>query len=184
MAFHCVLRPEEAAGLQRRHLILPLDGHLLQAGVVALVDTKTANRGVMVQSVMIFDLTLLNFLSRLFGHLKPGEGLCPGGLASFRRRLTSVLRRLGADTIGITAGSFRAGGATYSFECGMDLAEIQPRGRWDSSRTLSHYIQSASAAIAFSRLDLATSRHISNVGEFFATLVAGAKADGRALPTG
>ena len=182
LAFHCLLRPEEAAGLLRRHLVLPMDGHMVQAGVVALVDTKTANRGVMVQSVVIFDANLLSLLSRLFGCLRPGDNLCPGGLTSFRRRLAYATSRLGASSIGITAGSFRAGGPTYSFECGMDLAEIQHRGRWDNSRTLSHYIQSANAAIAFSKLDVATSKHIAQVGTFFSALIEGA--DAASQPSG
>ena len=129
-----------------------------------------------------FDASLLALLSRLFGCLRPGDNLCPGGLTSFRRRLAYATSRLGASSIGITAGSFRAGGATYSFECGMDLAEIQHRGRWDNSRTLSHYIQSANAAIAFSKLDVATSKHIAQVGTFFSALIEGA--DAASQPSG
>ncbi len=138
-----------------------------------LIGAKTANRGVMVQSVLIFDETLLRLLQRLFGHYDSTQCLCPGGLPALRRRFEFALSRLGAERIGLTMGSLRPGGATSLFESGADLTEIQHRGRWDCLRTLGHYIQSANATLAFARLSADSVALTRRVGSHFEVLVGG-----------
>ncbi len=46
--------------------MLPYDGFLCTGGGVAIVGAKTASRGVLVQSVTVFDGTFLSWLQRCF----------------------------------------------------------------------------------------------------------------------
>ena len=170
LAFHTMLRPDEAASLQRRHLTLPRDGALKRTGVVTLLGTKTANRGAKVQSVVIWDGELLRCLDSVFGHLDAGYLLCPGGLAQWRKRFVFGLRALGVVECRFSLASLRAGGATASFDDGLDLAEIQFRGRWDCAKTLAHYIQGANAALAYSRLPSQSLQTLRVLEPQFATL--------------
>ncbi len=116
LALGCLLRPDEVATLQRRHLVLPSDGRALCSGVFALIGAKTANRGNMVQSELIYDQRLPALVGRTFGALRPGELLCSGGLPSFRQRVYLVVAHLRLNSRGLSLGSERLGGGTSAFE--------------------------------------------------------------------
>ena len=53
---------------------------------------------------------------------------------------------------GFVLSGLRAGGITAYFNATGDLAACQWRGRWDSARTMEHYIQEAPMAAAYANL--------------------------------
>ena len=53
---------------------------------------------------------------------------------------------------GFVLSGLRAGGITAFYNATGDLAACQWRGRWDSARTMEHYIQEAPMALAYADL--------------------------------
>ena len=55
-----------------------------------------------------------------------------------------ILDELGLDHVqptGLTPAGLRAGCATHLFICTQDIALVKWRGRWQSDKTLEHYLQ-------------------------------------------
>ena len=152
LAFQALLRPGEMCSLQRRHLVLPCDG--LEPGhiVLALASTKTANRGAKVQSVLLRDWVLSGLCELAFGDLPAQAVLVPGGEGQLRQRFRWALSRLHIPVTAYSLGGLRAGGATWHFSRYQNLAALKFLGRWDNERTLAHYVQGATAAIAYTQL--------------------------------
>jgi integrase len=65
----------------------------------------------------------------------------PYAIAKWRAILKSVLRVSGL--IGYSGHSFRAGGATDLFACGVSIQTVQKFGRWKSMAVLLYYKQEA-----------------------------------------
>ena len=63
-----------------------------------------------------------------------------------------VLRVPTRQARGFVLSGLRAGGITAYFNATGDLAACQWRGRWDSARTMEHYIQEAPMAAAYANL--------------------------------
>ena len=73
-----------------------------------------------------------------------GSGFLPGALwplrpLDFRRRLDALFRELRVP--GLTPASLRAGGATHLFMTTQDMEAVRWKGRWQSLRTVEHYVQ-------------------------------------------
>ena len=109
---------------------------------------------------------------RAWQHLPPDTPLFPhaGSKAARARKLAAylaaLLQGLGLEygqANGYTFGSFRAGGATALFQRTDDLSAVRWRGRWDSLRSLEHYLQELPMAENFARLPGATKRRVVRV---------------------
>eukprot|EP00971_Amphidinium_carterae_P086158 1704589-Amphidinium_carterae.1 len=113
LAFDALLRPGEAAGGLRSHLILPCDLAGTQNNALLVIpDSKTAARTVQVQSVIVFDQPLVELLMYVF-HADPDRTpLMPGGLTQFTRRFYQLKDMLGISASPWTPASLRGGGAT------------------------------------------------------------------------
>ena len=59
---------------------------------------------------------------------------------------------LGIRSMGLSAASLRAGGATQSFREDPNIGRLQYLGRWKSAATLQHYLQEAMAAYVWARV--------------------------------
>ena len=66
--------------------------------------------------------------------------------------LLRVFRVPTGQARGFVLSGLRADGITAYFNATSDLAACQWRGRWDSARTMEHYIQEAPMAAAYANL--------------------------------
>jgi integrase len=141
LAFDCYLRINEALSLCREDVALGEDPRL-GAGrpdrlYLRLSATKTGdNQGVEVLNTDVKKLVLL-----VIDCIKPRTRLFPFSDAHYRRIFHLVCDdlKLASDYV---PHSLRHGGATYGFLCDMPLADILLRGRWKSTGSGTHYIQS------------------------------------------
>ena len=101
---------------------------------------------------------LLHVLELAFGNRRSSEFLVPGGLAALQRRFNVALLALGLQGCHYTLGSLRAGGATHHFLLYGNLASLMFRGRWDSARTLNHYVHMGLAAMTAATTPLHTTQ--------------------------
>jgi len=116
LGFHCLLRPGEAGGALRHHLVLENDSAgMRSSGVLALPTTKTMNRGSKIQSVLIEDASLLAFLKEVVGRDAPNVLLCPRGLQGLTRCFHLLLVQLVLAVTKYTLGCLRGGGAVEYF---------------------------------------------------------------------
>eukprot|EP00971_Amphidinium_carterae_P352836 6492748-Amphidinium_carterae.2 len=149
VGFHLLLRPGELAGILRRHLLLPCDlGGLSFSGSVSLPKTKTSNRGSKLQSVLIEDALVLNFLDGLLGGLPPVTLLVAGGLPVLSKRFDALKSVLGLQASPFTLASLRGGGAVHYMRTVGNVSWLQYRGRWESAKSMGHYLQAGSAMLA------------------------------------
>ena len=126
---------------------------------------KASARAAKVQSVVIDDPKLLSFFSRVWGNLKPGEALMPGGNVALRRLFVSASKVLSTQSAPWTLGSLRGGGLCHFFSTTGNITAAQFRGRWDSARTLSHYLIEAMVLLSLynQSLDLPMLANLSNL---------------------
>jgi hypothetical protein len=180
LAFHCLLRPGELTILTHRLLILPsiaLMG-MSHIGVVNVELPKTRRSGPRKQHVLVDDSLLLACLRRFLAGKPSGPRLFPS-YASLRIRLQAYLRQLGLAADFVTLGGLRAGGATYHYFCFHDVLALQRRGRWQSFKSLDHYIQESAVVLTtleWETLDSAglIRRSAAKCGALFRAYAAGA----------
>ena len=63
-----------------------------------------------------------------------------GSLGQYATALRQAARALGAEAIGWTPHSARAGWATYRRMAGKDFSELREKGRWESGVSLQVYL--------------------------------------------
>lgn len=151
LGFHALLRPGEFVALLRGDLIFPqqLGDAVGMSGVVRIRDPKTKKRTDEVQSVLIEEAALFEFLGAAFGDLPRDAPLFQWKEGAFISRLKYVIAEAGladAAESGFTAGCLRAGGATHDWRAAQNFHRVRMRGRWVSDRSLEHYVQEAQAA--------------------------------------
>ena len=164
LGFEGALRPGDLLYLNRGDLRFPRDhGGTTQAVFVVLRHSKTRQRrdAARYQHVRITCATVAALLDRAFGHRDRAAALFswPGEHAARSRqmvaRFAAGLRALGVpygQAQGYTLGGLRGGGITAYFEATGDLQLTRWRGRWDSMRSMEHYIQELASHEAFVRL--------------------------------
>ena len=127
-----------------------------------LRHSKTAKtRGARFQHVCVENPFVIALLWRLYGSRPRTAPLfsCIGSvtqrslaLSTSFAALLRVLRVPTGQARGFVLSGLRAGGITAYFNATGDLAACQWRGRWDSARTMEHYIQEAPMAAAYANL--------------------------------
>ena len=118
-------------------------------------------RGARWQHVRIRSPGVVRFVRHVFGERTPDTilftylGAYPQRARALAARFQAVLEYLEVP-YGISSGfvfsGLRAGGITSLFERSGDLALTRWRGRWDSSRSMEHYVQELPASAAFAHL--------------------------------
>eukprot|EP00971_Amphidinium_carterae_P063954 1265951-Amphidinium_carterae.2 len=163
LMFHCLLRPAEAGARQRSQLLLPDDivrGSLEAA--IALPQTKTSDRGARLQSVAIEDQTVIDLLIRVFGSDPPHRSLVAGGPRGLQIFFNQIRDSLGLRGSPWTLATLRGGGAVaYLRQSGGNIVWLQFRGRWESFRSMRHYVQAGLAMQAFASLPAETKERVS-----------------------
>ena len=152
--FSGLLRPGELAGLGPEHISLPGSGlhGLIDKAIVCLAAPKTKRALGRQQVACIADPRAVKWLTWLCRGMETGTIFFPGGTMALRKYMSACTEALGLASSGFTPGGLRAGGTTFLFVSGVEVARIRIMGRWKVMETLDHYIQEASAALALIRL--------------------------------
>ena len=104
---------------------------------------------------------MIALLTAVYGDRHPSLPLfSAAGSPAVRARRLAALFAAGLDALrvpygqrdGFVLSGLRAGGVTAYFQATQDLALTRWRGRWDSARSMEHYIQEAPCAAAYARL--------------------------------
>ena len=74
-----------------------------------------------------------------------------------------ALEALEHSSSGVTPGGLRAGGTTYLFISGIEVARIRIMGRCKVMETLDHYVQEATVSLALIRLPSSVVRNLSRL---------------------
>ena len=156
LGFHGLLRPNEFLTLKRKHLVLPRD--ILsndQICYVAILHSKT-RRYVLRQHARISDEVSVGFLDAVFGCYPADSFLFGCSLSVFRNRWGKLFGHLGIPTSeaakGITPKSLRGSGASWLYHVTEDVGKVLWRGRWQSRKTLEHYLQDIQGQVLLSDL--------------------------------
>ena len=170
LAWGGLLRIGEATNACRRDLVLPRDVLYLQKYVLLRIQepkTRLRMRCEPADLVAVVDLA--------FADLAPADRLWPGSQQTLRRRLDTILERLGirADLHDrpLDLGSFRPGGATFLLSLLEDSELVRRRGRWASHRVMEIYLQEVSAIVSFPKLPLDVREKVLLVAQSFESVL-------------
>jgi len=150
---HAMLRPAEMGRIRRGHLCLPSDfGGVPGRGALSIAESKTATRASRIQSVILDDPTIVEALESLWCNANTHACMCPGGVSGLGARFAHAKDVLGLRSSPYTLGGLRGGGAVAHFQRHQNLGLLQFRGRWETQRSLQHYLQEGFGLLQFARL--------------------------------
>eukprot|EP00971_Amphidinium_carterae_P133606 2646129-Amphidinium_carterae.1 len=174
LCFHALLRPGELANGMRQHLILPNDlGGSPSSGVYCIPRSKTSNRTVLLQSVVIEDSLLLGLLQHVYRFDGPTTTLVKGGMSSLLLRWDLLKHALDIHHSPWGLSSLRGGGAVEYVRRTGNVGYLRFRGRWFSDKSMLHYIQMGLSASAFCQLPTGTRNRIQLIASQAPALIFG-----------
>eukprot|EP00971_Amphidinium_carterae_P033232 654250-Amphidinium_carterae.1 len=139
---------------------------------IALPQTKTSDRGARLQSVSIDDTTVADLLVRTFGSDPPNRCLIAGGSRGLQTFFERVHLALNLQNTPWTLATLRGGGAlAYLRQTGGNIIWLQFRGRWESAKSMRHYIQAGLAMQAYAALNQDTKLRIAALAELAPVLL-------------
>jgi len=155
LSFAAVLRPGEAASLRRADLVGPGE-HGEPLFIIVVRDPKTRWFAAPIQHSVLEEPASFALLEWFLAPLAQDAYLWPGPtydarLQRFERVLSRALTRLGLAGLGLVPSSCRGGGATLLWLRTFNEGLVQRKGRWDSKRTLRHYLQQAGATLVLTQ---------------------------------
>ena len=190
LAWGALLRIGEATAACRAALILPRDVLWTQSHVLLrIAEPKTRLRAARHQSAKLEPADLVQLVDIAFRDLHPTAKLWQGSTQTLRRRLDSVLERLGVPTARtdkrpLDLGSFRPGGATHLLSISEDSELVRRRGRWVSHKVMEIYLQEISAATFYPSLSADTRQKVLQAASCFPSVLSQAASWTRAgIPT-
>ena len=149
------MRIGEAVKAKRRDVVFPADALWSQDYIlIRLAEPKTRYRAARHQAAKIEAVDLVRIATIAFFDLPRNAPLWPFSAQTLRKRLDTILRRLGISSAGpggrgIDLGSFRPGGATYLLQLTENSELVRRRGRWVSARVMEVYLQEVAASTLF-----------------------------------
>ena len=147
LAFDCYLRVGELVGLTRSDVADAGDrrrGSSHRTMELRLKHTKTGKN----QSVSVRDPAVIALVRQVLATVsnRPSARLFPYSSSTFRRHFKAAAADLGLSE-DFVPHSLRHGGATRDEARGMTVEEVMRRGRWASTKSARHYIQSGRALL-------------------------------------
>jgi len=144
VSFECLLRVGEWGQLKTSDFVDASDvrvGSAYRGAALRLASTKTGTN----QFVVVID-PVVRFLLRVLVHVTPrGHRLFPFSASTFRSAFRSAVSSLHLPPF--VPHSLRHGGATRLALAGWRVEDIAQRGRWASTTSARHYIQSGKALL-------------------------------------
>jgi len=162
LAFDCLLRVGELVKLRREDITDLRDarvGSEYRGVGLRLRMTKTGPN----KWVEVRDTAVQQLISGVLRSTPRGGLLFPFSTDQFRSVLKATCRTLGLDA-GYVPHSLRHGGATRLSLLGWKVEDIRLRGRWATSKSTEHYIQSGRAML----LSVSVPEQMARLGELFA----------------
>jgi len=168
--FFGLLRPKELWGLQACHVKLPGPRSFMGTNAAVLTIVSPKNKAFMgrLQVRVIRDAPCIAWLDWSLSGAYPADRVWPFSEYIFRSMLKRACTTLGLAKRGLTAASFRAGGATWLLETGVAVGQIRFMGSWASDRSLASYLQEAEACAALLGIPPAAARRLEHLLEAFA----------------
>ena len=156
LGFHGLLRPNEILPLKGRDLVLPRD--VLSDELICCVrilHSKTS-RFLLRQHARVSDQVSVSFLDATFGCMPMDQPLFNCSPGMFRTRWNKIFGFFGvpyaAKKKGLTPKCLHGTGASWLFHHTEDIERVLWRGRWQSRRTLEHYLQDVMGQVLLSEL--------------------------------
>ena len=146
--FYAISRVGEVLKAKRSEALTPRD-ILFEQNIVFLkvLAPKSRNRGARMQYSSTDVASAVAFVSSVWDELMPDELLFPGSASSYRSRWDKIFQRLGvSNSMKLTPGSLRRGGAVSAHRAGTPIANILWKMRLAHQKTLSFYLQEVSAS--------------------------------------
>ena len=177
LAFGGLMRIGEVLQATRSSLVLPEDMLNSQHYIlVSIREPKTRNRGPRHQAAKIEAQDLVMIIIMAFRGLRGDQRLWPMSPQTLRKRLDTVLHRVGAapgprGARPIDLGSFRAGGATFLLQRTEDSELVRRRGRWASAKIMEIYLQEVSATVFLPSLPREQKHRVAQVAAGFSGIL-------------
>ena len=161
VSFSGLLRVSELSRLTARDVVLKKDPRLgvpISASIALLCLRKTKRQRV--QFAMVDDSDVTSLLSVLVRGAPSGSDLLFPSPPTMRSVLHMVCDQLGLSSAYVPH-SLRHGGATRLFLSGTPIESVMERGRWASTKSTRHYIQTGRALL----VDLDTDPTLLSIAE-------------------
>ena len=123
--------------------------------------------------VRLDDLSFMTFVESVLPHLPDGP-IWPWRPVDFRHRFDALFRELRIK--GLTPASLRAGGATHLFTTTQNMEIVRWKGRWQSLRTVEHYVQEINCIAVLQDMPPASRDRLGAFGAHAARLLRGTAA--------
>lgn len=147
LCFYGACRIGEVLNAKRQHLLTPSD--LLSDEVTIyfrIVSPKTRRRGAVTQYTTVDHPFWAELISSIFKQLSSNDLLYCGNQSAYRTRFEAILKHIGVGKIHrLTPGSLRAGGTIAAHKHGLGISDLLWKLRLQHQKTLSHYLQEATA---------------------------------------
>eukprot|EP00971_Amphidinium_carterae_P117109 2319154-Amphidinium_carterae.1 len=95
------------------------------------------------ETVVLHEPLIGDWVFRLIGHLAPGDSLWPGSVYAFRQHFSLASAELGLGAWQLQPHSLRRGGATAKFLVHGSYDRLMHQGRWMHLKTCRLYIDEA-----------------------------------------
>lgn len=161
LAFHCLCRIEEVMHLRWGDLVLApaavTASYPMIHGLVSITRPKLKS-GVgrnNHQFATVEDRVLARFFHWLVKDLAENElhnYIFPGGANAFLRYWAAATAQLRIKGLGLTPSGLRPGGATHHYSVHQDLPRLRRKGRWQTDRTLEHYLHEVVYALQYTKV--------------------------------
>lgn len=143
VAFDCLLRVGELCGLRKDDVVDARSGRLggeAKGVALRLANTKTGPN----KFVIVEDPQVARLLLQVCAQVKASGPVFPFTTGDFRKHFKAACAELGLSNQYVPH-SLRHGGATRLDLRGVGVEDIMKRGRWASTKSARHYIQSGKA---------------------------------------
>ena len=177
LGFYGLLRPSDLTRLRVGHLRLPHEVASWRRPVIVacIVLPKTRYRAARLQAVTVDEPWVVTLCSWALAGCSQQDLLVPGGSVALNARFQQLSRACRTHHLPYSPASLRGGGAVALLQS-LGLSELMFRGRWDSVKSLTHYLQEGLAGLAICHLSPATA---AVVNQLAALLPAAAASDTR-----
>ena len=146
-AFFGLMRPNEFLNLRSDMILFHSGSSEGEKMLIKVLQPKNRRAMGKSQIVIITNKVCIRWMRWLLASCRDDQVLLTGGRHKFARLLGDALDTLGLDRSFLVPASLRAGGATYMFVDGMEVARLRLLGRWKCVNTLEHYVQEAASTL-------------------------------------
>jgi len=139
--------------------------------VVCIRVPKTRRRAARLQSVVIRARWAVKLITAALCGVPRDVALCAGGSLGLRQRFRALVCGLRLPPETYTPGSLRPGGAIAHHLAHNDLGRLLFHGRWDSVKTVQHYLHEGVAVSVAAQIEPAAAKLVLAVSRLLDELI-------------